>query len=69
MNPLLTGSGSFYDLRHISLGIAPKIARCDYHATHVNQLLLLASLEKDPVLLNTAQRWLGYLQGKRATHN
>lgn len=64
-----TGSGSFYDLRHISLGIAPKIARCDYHATHVNQLLLLASLEKDPVLLNTAQRWLGYLQGKRATHN
>lgn len=37
-----TGSGTSYDLRHFSLGVAPNLARWDYHATHVNQLLLLA---------------------------
>lgn len=64
-----TGSGSSYDLRHVSLAVAPKLARCDYHATHVNQLLLLATLEKDRVIGSTGRRWAGYIQGKRAAHN
>lgn len=64
-----TGSGSFYDLRHFTLGASPNIARWDYHATHVNQLYLLAGLDPDPVLLATARRWEGYMQGRRAAHN
>ncbi|XP_049866763.1 D-glucuronyl C5-epimerase B isoform X2 [Pectinophora gossypiella] len=64
-----TGSGSFYDLRHFTLGVSPNIARWDYHATHVNQLYLLAGLDDDPIILNTAKRWEGYMQGKRAAHN
>lgn len=64
-----TGSGTTYDLRHITLGIAPKVARWDYHATHINQLFLLASIDKDPLFLITAKRWLGYMSGKRASHN
>lgn len=64
-----TGSGSFYDLRHFTLGVSPNIARWDYHATHVNQLYLLAGLDSDPILINTAKRWEGYMQGKRAAHN
>ncbi|CAH2241033.1 jg4103 [Pararge aegeria aegeria] len=64
-----TGSGSFYDLRHFTLGVSPNIARWDYHATHVNQLYLLSGLDPDPILINTAKRWEGYMQGKRAAHN
>ncbi|XP_013182323.1 PREDICTED: D-glucuronyl C5-epimerase [Papilio xuthus] len=64
-----TGSGSFYDLRHFTLGVSPNLARWDYHATHVNQLYLLAGLDPDPVLIDTAKRWEGYMQGKRAAHN
>lgn len=44
-----TGSGSVYDLRHFSLASAPNIARWDYHVTHVNQLLLLATIDDDPI--------------------
>lgn len=64
-----TGSGTNYDLRHLTLGCAPNIARWDYHATHVNQLLLLATIDKDPLLSTTAARWVGYMNGKRAPHN
>lgn len=87
-----TGSGSVYDLRHVSLGkqkdiqircpisncfffptiftgIEPNIARWDYHATHVNQLLLLATIDRDPIFSRTAERWRGYMFGKRAQHN
>lgn len=64
-----TGSGTSYDLRHFTLGIAPNIARWDYHATHVNQLLLLSTIDKDPVLSQTAERWRGYMLGKKASHN
>lgn len=64
-----TGSGSTYDLRHFSLGIAPNLARWDYHATHVNQLLLLATIDKDPVIRTTAERWKDYMRGIRAQHN
>ncbi|XP_059620209.1 D-glucuronyl C5-epimerase B [Phlebotomus argentipes] len=64
-----TGSGTSYDLRHFTLGIAPNLARWDYHATHVNQLLLLATIDRDPVIEQTAKRWQGYMVGKRAQHN
>ncbi|XP_053688779.1 D-glucuronyl C5-epimerase B [Sabethes cyaneus] len=64
-----TGSGTSYDLRHFTLGIAPNLARWDYHATHVNQLLLLATIDSDPLISQTAERWKNYMLGKRAQHN
>lgn len=64
-----TGSGSSYDLRHFTLRIAPNLARWDYHATHVNQLLLLATIDKDPLIIQTAERWKSYMFGKRTAHN
>lgn len=64
-----TGSGTSYDLRHLTLGIAPNLARWDYHVTHVNQLLLLTTIDKDPIFEQTAKRWQGYMTGKRANHN
>uniref|UniRef100_A0A2M4AL95 heparosan-N-sulfate-glucuronate 5-epimerase n=1 Tax=Anopheles triannulatus TaxID=58253 RepID=A0A2M4AL95_9DIPT len=64
-----TGSGTSYDLRHFTLGIAPNLARWDYHATHVNQLLLLATIDPDPLIVQTAERWKNYMVGKRAQHN
>lgn len=64
-----TGWGSMYDLRHFTSHVAPKPARWDYHTTHITQLLLLAALDDDPVLRDTAARWTEYLHGKRASHN
>lgn len=53
-----------------NIGVEPKIARWDYHATHVNQLLLLTTIDRDPILSNTAERWKRYMvSGKRAQHN
>ena len=70
MLPLFdTGSGTIYDLRHFTLGVAPNLARWDYHATHINQLLLLATIDDDPILEQTASRWASYMKGKRAPHN
>ena len=71
MLPLFdTGSGSVYDLRHFTLsGTAPNLARWDYHATHVNQLLLLSNIDPDPLFRSIGQRWIGYMKGKRAPHN
>lgn len=63
------GSGTSYDLRHYTLGIAPNLARWDYHATHINQLLLLSTIDNDPLFQQTAERWAGYMTGKRASHN
>lgn len=64
-----SGSGSIYDLRHFSLGVAPNLARWDYHTTHINQLLFLDTIYDDSILKLTAERWLGYMKGKRASHN
>ncbi|XP_071946209.1 D-glucuronyl C5-epimerase B-like isoform X1 [Antedon mediterranea] len=64
-----TGSGSIYDLRHMVLGKAPNLARWDYHATHCQQLMLLASIEKEPIFDVTSKRWMSYMKGKRAKHN
>lgn len=70
MLPLFdTGSGTSYDLRHFTLGVAPNLARWDYHATHVNQLLLLATIDKSAIFEQTAKRWQDYMTGKRAPHN
>ena len=67
-----TGSGTIYDLRHFALGSAPNLARWDYHTTHINQLLLLATIEEDKnnhLFKDTATRWIGYMKGQRAPHN
>ncbi|VVC27200.1 Hypothetical protein CINCED_3A024299 [Cinara cedri] len=63
------GSRSAYDLRHITLAIQPNIARWDYHATHINQLLLLGTLDNATVIHTTAKRWISYMNGARASHN
>ncbi|KAK4298907.1 hypothetical protein Pmani_028777 [Petrolisthes manimaculis] len=64
-----TGWGSLYDLRHFTTHVPPNRARWDYHTTHITQLLLLSSLDPDPVLSSTAERWKDYMNGKRAKHN
>lgn len=63
------GSVTSYDLRHFTIHIAPNLARWDYHATHINQLLLLCTIENEPIFKQTAERWIGYMNGKRAGHN
>ncbi|XP_071482366.1 D-glucuronyl C5-epimerase B-like [Diadema antillarum] len=70
MLPLFdVGSGTTYDLRHVALGKAPNLARWDYHATHISQLQLLASIDSSPIFKETVARWIGYTKGKRAKHN
>ncbi|XP_041378437.1 D-glucuronyl C5-epimerase B-like [Gigantopelta aegis] len=64
-----TGSGTLYDLRHVALGVEPNRARWDYHTTHINQLLQLSVIDKDPLFKTTANRWMGYMKGKRSHHN
>jgi len=66
-----SGSATFYDLRHFTMKTSPKIARWDYHTTHINQLLLLASIHNhsSKQLMETAERWRGYMVGKKASHN
>ncbi|KAK8384878.1 hypothetical protein O3P69_014445 [Scylla paramamosain] len=64
-----TGWGSLYDLRHFTTHVAPNRARWDYHTTHITQLLLLASLDPDPILSTTALRWKDYMNGHKAKHN
>ncbi|GAB1602182.1 D-glucuronyl C5-epimerase-like [Argonauta hians] len=63
------GSGTFYDLRHLTLGITPNRARWDYHTTHINQILLLSTIDDNPLFKNTADRWISYMKGRRAPHN
>lgn len=70
MLPLFdSGSGSMYDLRHLSLGSAPNLARWDYHTTHINQLLFLNTVENKLIFQTTAKRWISYMKGYRAPHN
>ena len=69
-----TGSGTVYDLRHFSMrGSAPKLARWDYHSTHINQLYLLSTVAERAVdrelILATAERWRSYMVGDTAEHN
>lgn len=66
-----SGSATFYDLRHFTMKTSPKIARWDYHTTHINQLLLLSTIHNhsSKQLVETAERWRGYMVGKKASHN
>lgn len=64
-----TGSGTIYDLRHFMLGIAPNLARWDYHTTHINQLQLLSTIDESPIFKEFVKRWKSYLKGSRAKHN
>ncbi|XP_077998489.1 D-glucuronyl C5-epimerase-like [Glandiceps talaboti] len=64
-----TGSGTVYDLRHVTIGVAPKLARWDYHTTHISQLQLLGSIDDDPIFRTMVDRWISYMKGKRAKHN
>ena len=64
-----SGSGTFYDLRHISVGLAPNRARWDYHTTHISQMLQLSKMDSDPIFTRTAKRWQDYMKGRRSPHN
>ncbi|XP_062592168.1 D-glucuronyl C5-epimerase-like [Saccostrea cucullata] len=64
-----SGTGTFYDLRHITAGLAPNRARWDYHKVHIKQLYILIELDNDPIFQNTLERWKGYMKGKPAPHN
>lgn len=64
-----SGTGSLYDLRHYTMGVAPNRARWDYHAVHVGQLRWLGTVDADPIFNATATRWHGYMRGHLAPHN
>ena len=64
-----SGTGTFYDLRHITAGLAPNRARWDYHKVHIKQLYLLIEIDGDPLFRDTLRRWKGYMKGKIASHN
>lgn len=64
-----TGSGSIYDLRHISLQSAPNLARWDYHSVHIYLLKWLYNIYNEDYLNKFAVRWTNYAMGNRAPHN
>ena len=68
-----TGSGSTYDLRHFTMGGPPKLARWDYHSTHVNLMFVLSTIVEEndfkETILEIAERWQRYMIGQRADHN
>jgi len=64
-----TGSGSIYDLRHLSLGTAPNLARWDYHAVHIYLLKWMFNITGESLFNDVADRWAGYAHGRRAKHN
>lgn len=64
-----SGSGTIYDLRHLTMDVEPNLARWDYHATHVNQLTWVTMINTDPFYKTVLERWRGYFKGIRAKHN
>ncbi|XP_028393694.1 D-glucuronyl C5-epimerase B-like [Dendronephthya gigantea] len=64
-----SGSGTIYDLRHLTMGVEPNLARWDYHATHVNQLTWVTMINSDQFYKKVLERWKGYFKGIRAKHN
>lgn len=64
-----SGIGTFYDLRHLSAGLAPNRARWDYHTVHISQLLQLTKMENEPLFSRTVKRWQDYMKGIRSPHN
>ena len=66
MAPLYdTGAGSTYDLRHFTMGGPPKLARWDYHSTHINLLYVLSTIVPEKsnrsMLQALADRWQSYM--------
>uniref|UniRef100_A0A158R5R0 Heparosan-N-sulfate-glucuronate 5-epimerase n=1 Tax=Syphacia muris TaxID=451379 RepID=A0A158R5R0_9BILA len=64
-----TGSGTMYDLRHITLKMAPNLARWDYHAVHIYLLKWLSGITNISFFSEVADRWIDYAHGKKAKHN
>lgn len=64
-----SGSGSFYDLRHVTMGASPNLARWDYHTLHISQLWIFYDLTGEILFKDIAERWTAYAKGKRAKHN
>uniref|UniRef100_A0A0R3RT09 heparosan-N-sulfate-glucuronate 5-epimerase n=1 Tax=Elaeophora elaphi TaxID=1147741 RepID=A0A0R3RT09_9BILA len=64
-----SGSGTFYDLRHLGLKTPPNLARWDYHSVHIYLLKWLYIITKDEFFNETAIRWASYATGHRAKHN
>uniref|UniRef100_A0A183TS53 Heparosan-N-sulfate-glucuronate 5-epimerase n=1 Tax=Schistocephalus solidus TaxID=70667 RepID=A0A183TS53_SCHSO len=65
-----SGSGSFYDLRHLNLS-GPNRARWQYHFVHLRQLKTLTKMAPQHADLwkQTFRRWLAYTRGFRSLHN
>ena len=65
-----SGHATFYDLRHFTMKTAPMVARWDYHATHINQLLHLHTIASNyTIFKETVKRWRGYMVNIRSSHN
>ncbi|CAK9293531.1 unnamed protein product [Gordionus sp. m RMFG-2023] len=64
-----TGSGSLYDLTHITQKYPPNRARWDYHVVHINLLQLMSVIFNDSYYFDVSMRWKGYLYGNRTKHN
>ena len=53
-------------------GTPPKPARWAYHATHINLLYALSTVDDENnrgLLVGVADRWRRYMLGQRAEHN
>jgi len=60
-----TGWWSRYSLQRTASG-RPHVATLKYHAFHVAQLRVLASMLREPRFSNVADRWEGYIDDKRS---
>eukprot|EP00096_Caligus_rogercresseyi_P014573 TRINITY_DN7080_c0_g1_i1.p1 TRINITY_DN7080_c0_g1~~TRINITY_DN7080_c0_g1_i1.p1 ORF type:complete len:314 (-),score=68.16 TRINITY_DN7080_c0_g1_i1:209-1150(-) len=66
------GYRSVYDLRHFSMKSPPKLARWDYHSTHINLLYALSSVQNGSSqgqMIEIAERWTNYMLGDYSEHN
>ncbi len=59
------GHRTAYDLTHYTTdGGYPNVATWGYHICHIHLLAALNSIEKNPKMNETLNRWKGYLKGK-----
>ncbi|XP_040567841.1 D-glucuronyl C5-epimerase [Lepeophtheirus salmonis] len=67
------GYRTVYDLRHFTMKVPPKLARWDYHSTHINLLYALSSVQNDSKvqekMIEIADRWVQYMLGFHSEHN
>jgi heparosan-N-sulfate-glucuronate 5-epimerase len=64
-----TGSGSTYDLKHVTVKVVPNLARPDYHSVHIYLLKWLHTITGDKLFQQYSERWYGYAVGRFAKHN